>query len=78
MSSVQQTNEKDDQAGPDHGIQDLTEHATEHEDANARQKPATDNGTDDTDNDVTHETEATTLHDLTGQPSQQSRQSQAK
>jgi hypothetical protein len=67
-SSFEQSEDKEDQAGPDHGVQDLTEHPAEYEYAYARQKPAADNGTDNTNDDITDKSEATTLHDLTGKP----------
>ena len=63
-----EAHQKEDHTGPDHGAQNLTQHAAKNENANAWQKPTADNGTNNANDDVTDKTETTALHDLTGEP----------
>jgi hypothetical protein len=63
-----EAHDEQEQYGPDGGVEDGTDQSGPEMDAELRQQPASNKGTQNSDNKVADQSEAGPLHDLAGEP----------
>jgi hypothetical protein len=67
-AAANEAHDKQEQNGADGGVDDCTDQSGSKMDPELRQQPASEKGTQDSNDEVTDESEASPLHDLAGEP----------